>query len=52
MEPSAKLEAFYSGERAFKEELNLLRELAGKTDAMETLKWSIVVYTVDAKNVF
>lgn len=52
MKPSAKLEAFYSGERAFKEELNLLRGLARRTDAIETLKWGMPVYTVDGKNVF
>ncbi len=52
MEPLAKLEAFFSGDRAFKEELRLLRDLARKTDSVETLKWGMPVYTVDGKNVF
>lgn len=52
MEASAKLETFYSGERPFKDELLLLRDLARKTVATETLKWGRPVYTVDGKNVF
>lgn len=52
MEASAKLESFYSGERPFKDELLLLRGLAQKTVARETLKWGRPVYTVDGKNVF
>lgn len=52
MKPAAKPEAFYATERPFKDELLLLLDLAGKTDAMETLKWGRPVYTVDGKNVF
>jgi uncharacterized protein YdeI (YjbR/CyaY-like superfamily) len=52
MEPSDKLEAFYSRERPFKKELCILRELARKTEARETLKWGSPVYTINGKNVF
>jgi uncharacterized protein YdeI (YjbR/CyaY-like superfamily) len=52
MEPSDKIDAFYSRERPFKEELYILRDLARKTEARETLKWGSPVYTINGKNVF
>ncbi|EAR00202.1 YdeI/OmpD-associated family protein [Maribacter sp. HTCC2170] len=47
-----KLEAYYAKERPFKGAINKLRELAAKTNAVETLKWGSPVYVADGKNVF
>jgi uncharacterized protein YdeI (YjbR/CyaY-like superfamily) len=47
-----KIEAFYSREHRFREEIGLLRNLALKTGASETFKWNGPVYTVNDKNVF
>lgn len=47
-----KLEAYYAKEHQFKGAINHLRELASKTNAIETVKWGSPVYTTDGKNVF
>ena len=47
-----KVEAFYSREQPFREELNILRGLALETGAVEDFKWSGPVYTTNGKNVF
>lgn len=52
MEKSEKIEAYYEKEHSFKRGINLLRELALKTEAEETYKWSLPVYTINGKNVF
>ncbi|MAU25958.1 MAG: hypothetical protein CMH48_10420 [Muricauda sp.] len=52
MEKLEKIEAYYEKEHPFREGINRLRELALKTVAEETYKWSIPVYTIDNKNVF
>ncbi len=51
MDNSEKIEAFFAKEHQFKEGLNILRELALKTEFQETLKWGAPVYTIDNKNV-
>ncbi|MEX0275072.1 MAG: YdeI family protein [Flavobacteriaceae bacterium] len=52
MEKAEKLEAYFAKDRPFKEGIDKLRELAGKTLAEETYKWSAPVYTLSNKNVF
>ncbi|WP_343485727.1 YdeI/OmpD-associated family protein [Allomuricauda sp. d1] len=52
MDKSEKIEAYYSKEHHFKEGINQLRVLALKTEAEETYKWSLPVYTINNKNVF
>ena len=52
METSEKLEAYFEKEHPFKEGISLLRDLAGKTEAVEAFKWGSPVYTTDGKNVF
>jgi uncharacterized protein YdeI (YjbR/CyaY-like superfamily) len=46
-----KIEAYYLKDQKFKEGINLLREIALKTQLAETLKWGSPVYTIDNKNV-
>lgn len=52
MDKTAKIEAYFEKEHPFREGINRLRSLALKTEAEETYKWSIPVYTIDNKNVF
>ncbi len=52
MEKSKTVEAYYEKEASFKKEINRLREVAQKTEAVETCKWGMPVYTIDNKNVF
>ncbi|WP_373072513.1 YdeI family protein [Zeaxanthinibacter enoshimensis] len=52
MDHSEKVEAYYEKEQPFKEALGILRELAIKSGAGETLKWGSPVYTVQGKNIF
>ena len=51
MDPQEKIEAYYAKEQPFKDGIGLLRELALKTEFIETYKWGIPVYTIDNKNV-
>ncbi len=51
MDSSEKLEAFFAREHPFKEGLEILRDIALKTELQETLKWGAPVYTVEGKNV-
>lgn len=46
-----KIEAYYSKDQKFKEGIARLREIALKTQLVETYKWGSPVYTVDNKNV-
>ncbi|GLU44120.1 YdeI family protein [Allomuricauda sp. NBRC 101325] len=52
MEKSEKLEAYYEQEHPFRDGIAHLRQLALKTEAEETFKWSFPVYTIEGKNVF
>lgn len=52
MEKSEKLEAYYQKEHPFREGIVFLREIALKTEAEESFKWSIPVYTLNNRNVF
>ena len=51
MNTQEKIEAYFAKEQPFKEGIQLLRELALKTELNETYKWGIPVYTIDNKNV-
>ncbi|SHF34515.1 Uncharacterized conserved protein YdeI, YjbR/CyaY-like superfamily, DUF1801 family [Arenibacter palladensis] len=51
MNTQEKIEAYFAKEQPFKEGIGLLRELALKTELIETYKWGIPVYTIDNKNV-
>lgn len=51
MNNQEKIEAYFAKEQPFKEGIGLLRELALKTELIETYKWGIPVYTIDNKNV-
>ena len=52
MEKTKSVDAYYDGEHHFKEGINQLRKIALQTEAVETLKWGIPVYTLNNKNVF
>lgn len=52
MDKAKKIEAYFAKEDPFKNAINSLRKLAKKTEAIETLKWGMPVYTLDGKNVF
>ncbi len=52
MEKSKTAEAYYSSEHHYKDAIGHLRELAKTTEAVETCKWGMPVYTVNNKNVF
>lgn len=52
MEKGKSAEAYFEKDVPFKKEINQLRQIAHKTDATETCKWGIPVYTIDNKNVF
>jgi len=51
MDNQEKIEAYFAKEQPFKEGIGLLRELALKTELIETYKWGIPVYTIGNKNV-
>lgn len=51
MNTQEKIEAYFAKEQPFKEGIGRLRELARKTQFVETYKWGIPVYTIDNKNV-
>jgi len=51
MNTQEKIEAYYTKEQPFKDGIGILRELAHKTELVETYKWGIPVYTIDNKNV-
>jgi len=52
MEKVKSVDAYFEGEHHFKDGINQLRELAKKTETIETLKWGMPVYTINNKNVF
>lgn len=52
MDASEKVEAYYEKEHHYKKGINMLRDLALKTNAEETYKWHAPVYGIDGKNVF
>lgn len=52
MDRQAKLEAFFDKESQWKDQVNVLREIALSTDVEETYKWQFPTYTVGGKNVF
>lgn len=51
MDIEEKIEAYYSKTQKFKEGIAQLREIALKTELVETLKWGSPVYTINNKNV-
>ncbi|CAM4177290.1 YdeI/OmpD-associated family protein [Zobellia nedashkovskayae] len=51
MDTSEKTEAYYAEEHPFKTGIALLRDLALKTDVVETYKWNFPTYTINKKNV-
>jgi uncharacterized protein YdeI (YjbR/CyaY-like superfamily) len=51
MDIEEKIEAYYSKTQKFKEGIVQLREIALKTELVETLKWGSPVYTINNKNV-
>ncbi len=52
MDTSEKVEAYYQTDHHFKDGINILRDLALKSNAEETFKWQAPVYGIDGKNVF
>ncbi|WP_422081240.1 YdeI/OmpD-associated family protein [Ulvibacterium sp.] len=52
MDTSDKVETYFKEEHLFKKEIAILRNLAHKTEAVETFKWHAPVYTINNKNVF
>jgi uncharacterized protein YdeI (YjbR/CyaY-like superfamily) len=52
MDISKKIETYFEQEHLFKKEITILRNLAHKTEAIETFKWHAPVYTINNKNVF
>ncbi|WP_375325046.1 YdeI family protein [Flagellimonas sp. GZD32] len=52
MNKTEKLDAYYALDHPFRDGIAHLRQLALKTEAEETFKWSIPVYTLNGKNVF
>ena len=52
MEKNKTADEYYSREHHFQDEILYLRELALKTEAEETCKWGMPVYTINNKNVF
>lgn len=52
MERFKSAEEYYAVEHQFKSAIGTLRKLAQKTEAVETCKWGIPVYTINNKNVF
>lgn len=51
MEKSEKIAAYYEKEHAFKEAVNILRQLVKETNLAETYKWNFPTYTLNDKNV-
>ncbi|WP_281542690.1 YdeI/OmpD-associated family protein [Maribacter aestuarii] len=51
MDKSEKIEAYYGEEHHFKKAIEILRNLALKTNLEETYKWNFPTYTLDGKNV-
>ncbi len=51
MDIGDKVDAYYSKNQKFREGIAQLREIALKTQLVETLKWGSPVYTIDNKNV-
>jgi len=51
MSTSEKIEAYFAKSHPFKKGIAVLRELAHKTELLETLKWGSPVYTINNKNV-
>ncbi len=51
MNKTEKLDAYYALDHPFRDGIAHLRQLALKTEAEETFKWSIPVYTLNGKNV-
>lgn len=43
---------YYAVDHRFKEAIGHLRNLAQRTEAIETCKWGMPVYTIDNKNIF
>ncbi|MEM1337959.1 MAG: DUF1801 domain-containing protein [Bacteroidota bacterium] len=52
MEKAKSAEAYFSEEHPFKNAIATLRDLAKKTEAVESCKWGMPVYTIENKNVF
>ncbi len=52
MEKAKSADAYFSEEHLFKNGIGMLRDLAKKTEALETCKWGMPVYTIQNKNVF
>ncbi|MEM9000217.1 MAG: DUF1801 domain-containing protein [Bacteroidota bacterium] len=52
MEKTKTAEGYYAKDAPFKKEIALLREIAHRTEAIETCKWGMPVYTITNKNVF
>ncbi|MBR9832693.1 hypothetical protein GYB57_11150 [bacterium] len=46
-----KVNAYIQKKKGWEKELIFLRELIGKTELVETIKWGSPVYTIDGKNV-
>lgn len=51
MTKDEKLLKFYTEKHRFKEGVNQLRELALKTELVETFKWNFPTYTINTKNI-
>jgi len=49
---SEKVEAYYAQEHHFKKGIEILRNLALKTNSQEFFKWQAPVYGIEEKNVF
>ncbi len=52
MEKAKNVESYYAEEHPFKSAIGTLRRLAQQTEAEETCKWGMPVYTIKNKNVF
>jgi len=52
MEKHKTAEAYYAVDHSYKNAIGHLRTLAKKTEAVETCKWGMPVYTINNKNVF
>ena len=51
MKRFATADAYFEQEHAFNKGINILRDIARKTELVETVKWGGPVYTIDKKNV-
>ena len=51
MKRFTSVDAYFEQEHEFSEGINKLRDIAAKTEFVETLKWGGPVYTIDNKNV-